>query len=97
MRRRHEGTTTQRGYGYHFQQLRKSWKRIVDAGDAHCGHCGRWINPDEPWDLAHPFDDKSQRPGPWHRACNRRYALLVTRPKRLGKPPTTTRRNSRIW
>jgi len=101
MRRRHEGTTTERGYGYTHQQARRRWKRIVDAGDAFCGRCRGWINPDEPWDLAHPGDDKGNPPVPWHRWCNREFAVTVTRPRRNGKPVpariTSRRRHSRDW
>ena len=45
MRRWRGGTTTARGYGHRHQILRKEWAKVVNAGDALCGRCGRWIKP----------------------------------------------------
>jgi len=77
-----EPTTTQKGYGAHHQAVRARWAPLVDRGEVVCGKCGRYIQPGTPWDLSHPLDDKTQRPVPWHRACNRRYAASVTKPRR---------------
>lgn len=64
-------TTTQRGYGWKHQQLRKKWKPKVATGTVRCWRCGRFIAPNEPWDLGHDDLDRSIYRGPEHRACNR--------------------------
>ena len=84
------GRTTALGYGYHHQQLRKRWAKLVEARGVLCGRCGRLIDPATPWDLGHPDDDKTQKPAPWHRVCNRRYAILRTKPQRPRGEPSTT-------
>lgn len=63
--------TTQAGYGYKHQQLRRQVARLVDAGGAKCARCGVLIAPDEPWDLGHDDHDRSLYSGPEHRRCNR--------------------------
>jgi hypothetical protein len=68
-----KGKTAQRGYGARHQQLRKAWKRIVEAGEATCARCGTAISPDAEWDLGHS-DDRLSYTGPEHRACNRATA-----------------------
>jgi hypothetical protein len=73
-RRTYTKSATARGYGSSHRQLRKSWVPKVEAGEVACGHCGRPIAPDEPWDLSHPADRKDLPPEPWHRRCNRQYA-----------------------
>jgi len=86
------------GYGFHHQQLRKRWARVVDVGDALCGRCGRLIDPATPWDLSHPLDDKTLEPVPWHQLCNRSYATTVTKPRRQGTaPPAEERRRPPGW
>jgi hypothetical protein len=75
-------TTTERGYGYPHQLERKRWAQVVSRGEAYCARCGRWIFPDDPWDLAHnPYDPETYL-GPMHRAHNRDTRLE----KRLRKP-----------
>jgi hypothetical protein len=62
-----------RGYGYHHQQVRKQWAKVVAAGDALCARCGRWIKPGTPWDLDHDDSDPRRKKylGPSHAKCNR--------------------------
>ena len=86
------GRTTALGYGYHHQQARKRWKVVVDAGDVFCGRCGKWIDPATPWDLAHPDDDKTRTPVPWHRRCNRAYLLERRRQRPAAQPQNPKRR-----
>ena len=75
-------STTQQGYGYQHQQLRKTWAVRVEAGEVVCGKCGKLIHPNAPFDLGHPWDRKDLPPAPWHRACNRSYAATVTKKRR---------------
>jgi hypothetical protein len=91
LKRRNQGSSTARGYGAPHQRLRERWAKVIEAGGVLCGRCGRLIDPAMPWDLSHPFDDKTQRPEPWHAACNRSFAASVTRQRRRGEPSTTPR------
>ena len=81
--------TRLRGYGYHHQQLRKRWAKVVEAGDAICARCGKWIEPGTPWDLDHADDDPLRRKylGPSHAKCNRGAA----------RRRDSGRRQSREW
>jgi hypothetical protein len=83
------------GYGFHHQQLRKRWARVIDGGGVLCGRCGRLIDPATPWDLAHPLDDKTLEPVPWHQLCNRSYATTVTKPRRQRTAPSVEERRRR--
>lgn len=64
-------STTERGYGSAHQRERAKWKPIVDAGQANCWRCGRWLNPLLPWDLGHDDHDRSRYRGPECLPCNR--------------------------
>ena len=75
-------TKAQLGYGPEHVAARKRWKVKVDRGEVTCGYCGRPILPGEPFDLSHPFDDKSLPPEPWHRSENRSYAARITKQRR---------------
>jgi hypothetical protein len=84
-RRSADGTyisTTQQGYGYQHQQLRRVWAARVKAGEVSCGKCGKLIHPNAPFDLGHPWDRKDLPPAPWHRSCNRSYAASITKKRR---------------
>lgn len=70
------GNSTQRGYGYSFQQQRKQAKAEVDAGLVNCWRCGQWIHPDDPWDLGHDDYDRTIIRGPECRHCNRSAAAI---------------------
>ena len=80
--RRHQKTTTARGYGAPHQRLRERWALLVDRGEVTCGRCGYLIPAGCPWDLSHPGDDKTMAPVPWHSRCNRSYAVTVTKRRR---------------
>lgn len=63
--------TTERGYGARHTRLRKRYEPTVRAGQATCWRCGQPIKAEEPWDLGHDDDDRTQYRGPEHVACNR--------------------------
>lgn len=63
--------TTERGYGARHVRLRKRWATAVASGEAKCWRCGQPIKAEEPWDLGHDDDDRTQYRGPEHVACNR--------------------------
>jgi hypothetical protein len=65
------GSRQARGYGQRHETERRRWKPLVDAGNANCWRCGKWINPLEPWDLGHDDHDRTRYQGPEHRRCNR--------------------------
>jgi hypothetical protein len=58
--RKGDVTTTQSGYGWEHQQLRKRVPRVVAAGGATCARCGLPITPGDPWDLGHDDQDRSR-------------------------------------
>ena len=71
---RTSGTTKQRGYSGEHPKLRRHWKPIVDAGQAHCHAIvclqpSRWIQPGTPWHLGHTAD-RTAWTGPEHERCN---------------------------
>jgi len=76
-----KGKTKQRGYGNRHKELRKAWKRKVEAGTETCRRCGMTIDPWEPWDLDHA-DDRVGYLGPSHRYCNRSRSQMH-RPSRV--------------
>jgi hypothetical protein len=77
-----KGSSTQRGYDYKHQKLRKQIKAQVDAGQANCWRClanglppdQARIKPGEPWDLGHDDNDRTKYRGPEHQRCNRATA-----------------------
>jgi hypothetical protein len=84
-------STTARGYGSRHQQLRASWRPLVQAGQVACARCGQPIQPGQAWDLDHA-DDRRSYLGPSHRKCNlsasgraRRAKQLSPKPKRVTK------------
>ena len=85
-----KGKTTQRGYGWKHQELRKRWQRSVDAGVATCSRCGYPIEPGEKWHLDHT-DDRQGYYGPAHSSCNV-TAANKRRARRVG-----VKRQSRAW
>jgi hypothetical protein len=60
-------------YGARHTRLRAKAKAEVDAGNAHCWKCGKWLDPKEPFDLGHAQDmgDPTQYGGPECLRCNR--------------------------
>jgi hypothetical protein len=78
-RKRHNGTTTQRGYGRRHQLERARWKPHVETGTIQCQaviclmpygrRIGRLIPPGAPWHLGHT-PDRSGWTGPEHMQCN---------------------------
>jgi len=87
------GSREARGYGPAHRKLRAEFKRIVDAGMAHCARCGEWIQPGEPFDLDHG-EDRTTYLGPSHVRCNRRAgAIKVNAGRRRDLEP----RRSRKW
>lgn len=77
--RSHAKSPAVRGYGAEHQRLRRRWTPAVEQGLVECGHCGRLIPPEGPWDLSHPGDNRELPPVPWHRRCNRRFAATTTK------------------
>ena len=65
------GTSSQRGYGYRHQQIRKRFNYLVQSGQAVCWRCGQPIPAGDDWDLGHDDDDRTKYRGPEHIACNR--------------------------
>jgi hypothetical protein len=78
-------TTSQRGYGYAHEALRRRLEPMVNAGMFECARCGKPIEAGEVWDLGHDDTDRSLYTGPEHRRCNR-----STETHRV-------RRVSRVW
>lgn len=70
-----------RGYGAAHDRQRRELKRQVDAGNAYCRRCGRWLPPGSKFHASHPGDDKTLPPEPWCVPCNTSYAAAVTRPR----------------
>jgi hypothetical protein len=64
-------STTDRGYGWQHQKIRKQWAPLVAAGGVTCWRCGRPIEPGQAWDLGHDDHDRTVYRGPEHRAPNR--------------------------
>lgn len=93
--------TTQAGYGYTFQRLRKAWAARVARGEVTCWRCGRLIqstlilDPDgryrSSWDLGHHDEDRSVVVGPEHRRCNRSAAAYRLQGRRLMARPMMQR------
>ena len=81
------GTTTQRGYGSAHQRERAKWKPIVEAGQANCWRCGKWLHPLLPWDLGHVDGDRTRYAGPECRKCNRGTAAARGNRSRARKRP----------
>lgn len=72
------GGTTDRGYGAEHKAERERWRPWVESGEATCQEpiCleerdgrGRWLDPEQPWHLAHA-DGQSGYRGPAHTRCN---------------------------
>lgn len=87
------GTRQQRGYGAEHEQARARMAPLVEAGLAHCWRCGRWLNPDEPWDAGHDDLDRTIYRGPECLPCNRATAGRHASPPRL-EPRDTALRSS---
>jgi hypothetical protein len=72
-RKRHRGTTYQRGYGPAHRKLKDQWRPTVEEGHAYC-HATicllptRWIQPGTPWHLGHT-PDRTGWTGPEHQRC----------------------------
>lgn len=64
-------STTQRGYGWQHQQLRR--RLIAEWGNRPCVRCGEPIEQGQPVDLDHR-DDRQGYNGLAHAACNRSVA-----------------------
>lgn len=57
-------------YGARHKAERTKWKRLVDAGQATCCLCGKWLVPGQPFDLDHvPGTDQYR--GVACQSCNR--------------------------
>lgn len=74
-------STTQRGYGYRHQQLRRQWEPRVKRGGVWCARCQQPIWPGERWHLDHDSYDRSRTLGPSHEKCN-----CAEPSKRRGRP-----------
>jgi hypothetical protein len=84
-------SATQRGYGVQHQRLRQEIAAKVQAGQAWCCECGRWIHPEAPWHLAHDHFSGGYR-GPAHERCN-----VGERNKRHARKRRPRPRYSRAW
>lgn len=70
-----KASTTARGYDGRHKKLRNHYAIIVAAGQATCWRCQQPIRANEPWDLGHDDNDRSQYRGPEHaNRCNRAAA-----------------------
>ena len=58
-------------YGPAHRAERLKWKRVVDAGQAVCCLCGKWLPPGEPFDLDHLPGSADQYRGVACTYCNR--------------------------
>ena len=68
-------SSSQRGYGYRHQVIRKRLAPNVNAGLVDCWRCGQRIEEGEPWDLGHvDGSNKTKYAGPEHVRCNRSVA-----------------------
>jgi hypothetical protein len=90
-RKRHRGTTTQRGYGASHVAALKRHRAAFVPGQP-CAYCGQPI-----WDLAYAdlahTPDRQAYEGLQHRACNRREgAVRGNRMRRLAKGWASARR-----
>jgi hypothetical protein len=63
------GSTSQRGYGYNHQALRRAL--LPHAYGQPCPKCGETMRPGQPLDLGHN-DDRTGYTGMEHASCNRR-------------------------
>lgn len=87
-----QGSSTQRGYGYKHQQLRKQIESKVRAGRATCWRCEQPIKPTQHWDLGHDDYDRSIYRGPEHaRAADCPAGGNRATKGRTGPPTDTTR------
>ncbi len=89
-----------RGYGARHKALRKAWSKRVEAGEVRCARCGKWIRPDEPWDLGHDDFDRSRWTGPEHRGCNRAWPWELRRRREAARQQQTgdgLGQSSRDW
>jgi hypothetical protein len=63
-------TTSERGYGWRHQQLRRALAPRVATGRVACWRCGELIQAWQEWHLGHDDDDRRVWRGPEHRYCN---------------------------
>lgn len=63
------GTSTERGYGARHKRERARVRALVEAGQAYCSYCGRWIEPGSAWHLGHDHLNGGYD-GPQHASCN---------------------------
>lgn len=82
-----KGSTTERGYGYTHQELRRTL--LPYAYGQPCPRCGETMRPGQPLDLDHT-EDRSAYTGMAHRSCNRRAgAHKRDRMRRAPRPQVT--------
>jgi hypothetical protein len=89
--RRAMATTTDRGYGYVHQRLRRHWEREIALGDVFCARCSRLIVPGSFWDLGHDDFDRSAPTHREHRSCNRGAAAVKGNKSRAVRVRYTSR------
>ena len=82
------GKTSSRGYGSAHQRARRSWAKVVAAGQAHCTRCGGLILPSMKWHLDHDDTDRRRYRGVSHERCN--VAASNMRRRSDPTPATTT-------
>lgn len=84
-------STTERGYGYQHQQIRKA--ELMRAYGLPCHLCGEIMRPGQKLHLDHT-PDRTRYRGMAHASCNRKDGSRRGAERRRGKPTTwtTTRR-----
>jgi hypothetical protein len=87
-------STTERGYGYEHQALRRAL--LPGAYGQPCRHCGETMQPGQPLDLDHT-DDRTGYRGMAHATCNRRAGADKTNAQRRTGPDPESPCVTREW
>ena len=88
MNRKHQRSTTARGYGHTHEQRRKQLAPLVRTGTINCARCHQPIQPGAPWALDHD-DNRNGYLGPGHALCNSRAGAAKTNGNRRDGLPVS--------